>query len=295
MLGRDLAAALRDKFDLAGVGLGSGNDLGIPYKELDLADTNQVQAYWDHEKPDLVFHLAAMTDVDACELEANRDTVYRNNTHVVDVVAQASKKHQAPIVFISTDFVFDGRDRREYAENDEVNPLSVYGKSKADAEKILRDGGGMFVIFRICWLYGLHGRSFPRAILQASKNKSCLKVVQDQIGRPTFTRDVCGAFSMMLDRDEECFRKKSGNIFHLANTGKASWADFAEEVLQAAQIKNCKVERISCSELDPPRLAKRPEHAVLSLDKLKKEFGVELRTWQEAVNEFIPELNKQLS
>lgn len=294
MLGRDLVDALSSKFDLWGVGMGDGSMLTIPYDEVDLSHQPLVEKFWDKVKPNLVFHLAAVTNVDLCEEKKEQDWVRRVNTRAVEFVACASKKHDAPVVFISTDFVFDGQQSREYTEEDAPNPLSFYGQTKADAEKILHEVGGLFVIFRICWLYGLHGRSFPRAILQAAQKKNHLKVVSDQIGRPTYTRDICAAFQKMLNQDPHVFRKKTGNIFHLANTGTASWADFAAEVLKLSQYKEHTVERIGWRDLDPPRAAQRPEHAVLSLEKARRELGLQLRPWQDALKEFIPELQKQL-
>ncbi|MBP9864950.1 MAG: dTDP-4-dehydrorhamnose reductase [Candidatus Omnitrophica bacterium] len=295
MLGRDLVDALRPQFDLVGCGIGDGSMLPIAYSEVDLTNQPLVEKFWDQTKPDLVFHLAAVTDVDLCEKKEEQERVALANTRAVEFVARASQRHEAPVVFISTDFVFDGQEVREYSEEDAPNPLSFYGQTKADAEKVLREIGGLYVVFRICWLYGLHGRSFPRAILQAAQKKDQLKVVSDQVGRPTYTRDICAAFKTMLSSDAQIFRKNAGNIFHLANTGTASWADFAAEVLKLSESMNCTVERISWRELDPPRAARRPEHAVLSLEKVRRELGVELRPWQDALKEFIPELQKQLS
>ena len=283
MLGQDLIDALK-AHELSGVGLGEGRDLGIPYETADLSDQALVDPCWDKVRPELVFHLAALTNVDLCETE--RDLACRANTKAVACVAQASKRHGAPVVFFSTDFVFDGLEAREYTETDTPNPLSYYGTTKRDAETVLKTCGGPFVIFRICWLYGARGRSFPASILAQAEKGAPLKVVSDQIGRPTYTRDVCNALSQLLSADENVFQRYAGETFHLANDGTASWADFADETLRLAGYP-IQVERITAAQLNRP--ARRPAHAVLSLDKTQTILGVRLRPWQLALKDFIRE------
>ncbi len=290
MLGRDLIDAFKGRFELAGVGLGDGSRLGIPYEEIDLTDAPRVEAFWDRTKPDLIFHLAAMTNVDLCETE--KDAALRANTRAVEIVAGATKRQHVPLVFFSTDFVFDGKKTAEYAEDEPRAPLSYYGETKRLAEDSIRQCGVSYVIFRICWLYGLHGRSFPRAILDIAAKQKILNVVDDQIGRPTYTRDLCAAFCKLLDQDPQIFFKKAGNIFHLGNSGTASWADFAAEILRLAGYTDHKVQRIGWRELDPPRAARRPEHAVLSLEKARRELGIQTRPWQEALGDFMREYSR---
>jgi len=285
MLGTDLVDALRDQFELVGVGLSDGHHLPIPYYQLDLTDAGAVTAFWKKENPALVFHLAAMTQVDLCETE--KDSAYQANTAAVKCVADASHALGAALVFISTDFVFDGKEQREYAEDDTCAPLSYYGETKRLAEEYLRTCGVSYVVFRICWLYGLRGRSFPRAILEIAQKQTKLRVVNDQVGRPTYTRDICAAFRELLTRDENIFKAFSGNFFHLANSGTASWADFAEEVLKDAELSGHQVERISAAEYNRP--AQRPAHAVLNLDKTREKLSVKLRPWQQALKDFIAE------
>ncbi len=284
MLGRDLVDALKDRFDLVGVGLGSGRDLPIPYEEVDLADAAGVLAFWQKTRPELVFHLAAMTQVDQCETD--REAAYRSNTQAVQCVAEASRKVETPVVFFSTDFVFDGSEAREYREEDLPNPLSYYGRTKADAEDVLKNSGAAFVVFRLCWLYGVRGRSFPAAILGQAKKGVPLRVVDDQFGRPTYTRDICSVLGSILDKDPQSFQRQAGQIFHLANDGVANWAEFAEETLRFAGC-SLPVLRINSAELDRP--ARRPAHAVLSLKKTESVLGVKLRSWQEALKDFMAE------
>ncbi len=283
MLGHDLIDALKP-YDLSGVGLGEGSGLGIPYETADLSEQALVDQCWDRIRPELVFHLAAFTNVDLCETE--RDLASLANTKAVECVARASKRHQAPVVFFSTDFIFDGFQEREYVESDTPNPLSYYGATKRDAEAALKACGGPYVTFRICWLYGARGRSFPASILAQAEKGAPLKVVADQVGRPTYTRDVCNALSRLLSADEKIFHRVAGETFHLANDGTASWADFADETLRLAGY-SVKVERITAAQLNRP--AKRPAHAVLSLVKTQKILGLRLRPWQAALADFIRE------
>lgn len=285
MLGTDLVSALRDHFELVGVGLSEGTHLPIAYHRLDLTDRQAVSEFWQKTRPSLVIHLAAMTQVDLCETE--RDRAYQANTEAVKAVADASRDLGATLVFFSTDFVFDGKENREYREEDSCAPLSYYGETKRQAEEYLKSSGVSFVVFRICWLYGLGGRSFPRAILEIAEKQTVLRVVSDQIGRPTYTKDICGALRELLLRDKDIFSKVAGNFFHLANSGTASWADFAEEVLKDAGHLQHQVVRITAAEFNRP--APRPAHAVMNLDKTHEMLGVQLRPWQEALKVFIAE------
>ncbi len=294
MLGRDLVDALKPGgFELEGVGLGANSGLDIPYEALDLTRQPLVGKFWDKSKPDLVFHSAAFTNVDECEKD--KAFVSRANTQAVEFVANASKKHNAPVVFFSTDFVFDGKDSREYFEEDKPNPLSYYGQTKADAEEILRESGSLFVVFRLCWLYGLRGHSFPRSILGIAAKQKELKVVGDHYGRPTYTRDVSKALAGLLKKEPGIFHRLSGQIFHLANEGITNWADFAEEILKDAGFQNHTVTRIKFEEWKgAAECAERPRHAVLSLQKAWQILGIQLRPWQEALKDFIGEYKKVL-
>lgn len=290
MLGQDLVETLRGgPFELCGVGLGKGDHLGIAYEEVDLTDESRVEIIWKRLKPDIVFHLAAMTNVDLCETE--RDQAYAANTKAVEIVAAATKKHGKTLVFISTDFVFDGKKDEEYSEEEKRAPLSYYGETKRLAEDAVAASGAAYVIFRICWLYGLRGRSFPKAILDIAEKQPVLKVVADQVGRPTYTRDLCRAFADLLIRNSSAFEQAAGHIFHLANSGTASWADFAEEVLRHSAFKDRKVERITAAEFGRP--AERPRHAVLHLEKSEKMLSLRLRPWQEGVKDFMEEYRSE--
>ena len=290
MLGTDLVEALRGHFDIVGLGLFEAPHLKIPYRCLDLTDSRAVEDLWFQEKPELVFHLAAMTHVDDCEIK--RDEASRANVLAVKNVANASKKINAPVVFFSTDFVFNGKEMREYTEEDVPDPKSHYAVTKAQAEKFLQNCGCLFVIFRICWLYGLRGRSFPRAILNMAAKQKEVKVVADQIGRPSYTRDISSALASLLRREPAIFKRLAGQIFHLANAGTASWADFAEEVLKLAGHKEHTVKRIGWRDFKRdvnPDSAERPEHAILSLQKTRDVLGIQLRPWQEGLRDFIQE------
>ena len=143
-----------------------------------------------------------------------------------------------------------------------------------------------FVIFRTCWLYGVYGRSFPKSILSKAKTASELEVVGDQIGRPTYTHDIAEVFYQLLSRNADLLLRQEGEIFHLANHGMCSRADFAREVLRVASKEHVKVKSISSREVVRP--AVRPKNSVLSLKKAEDELSVCLRDWRASVSEFVP-------
>lgn len=290
MLGTDVVAELRSDFELSGIGLSSGAHLGIPYYEKDLCDLGEVNAVVDEEKPDLLMHFAAMTNVDLCETQ--KDDAWKANVDATKNVVSCANRLNIPVIFISTDFVFDGESKKEYSENESLNPLSYYGLTKARAEEYVREFAKAYVIFRVSWLFGRYGKSFPRTILELAEKQQKFRVVSDQIGRPTYTKDVARALKTLLSGNREIFHQIGRETFHLTNQGVTSWADFTREILALAGLKKHEVEDISSGELNRP--ARRPHHAVLSLAKTKESLGISLRPWQEAIKDFVNELKEEV-
>jgi dTDP-4-dehydrorhamnose reductase len=288
MLGSDLARFFQGKFPTIGVGRRAASHLSIPYFQQDLSNAEALEALTAKEKPDLIFHAAAMTNVDGCEREPER--AWRDNVDVTKNVIQVSNRVGALLVFFSTDYVFDGSKKGEYEEKDIPRPLNIYGETKYQAEQVVRGQAKQFVIFRLSWLYGLHGRSFPRAILEKAQQTDRLEVVSDQIGRPTYTADVAQALFQLISRNKNILATVSGEIFHLANEGITSWASFAEEILHLAKKNQVKVEPITSQQLK--RDARRPLNSVLNLAKSHELLGLRLRSWKEAIADFVREFQE---
>ena len=289
MLGTDLAECFSDFAQVTGLGLWEAPHLKIPYGRCDLRQAGALDRIVDEGKPDFVFHAAAMTHVDACESEPLE--AHSKNVMATERVIRACKAVKAFLIFFSTDYVFDGEKQGEYKEDDPVNPLNIYGRTKLEAERLIQSSADHFTIFRLSWLFGGHGRSFPRTILELLKERNELKVVDDQKGRPTYTRDIAEAFKRLFERDPNALRGNNREIFHLANEGCVSWADFAMFLSREAGKEGVRLERITSRELNRP--ARRPANSVLDLEKIHSRLGMRLRPWQEAARDFVKRLNKK--
>ena len=237
------------------------------------------------ERPSVVFHTAAMTYVDGCE--TNPGEALRNNFEATRLVADACKKVGVFLIFFSTDYIFDGTKQGEYLETDKPHPLNIYGESKRLAEDYLREAGDLYAIFRVSWLYGLRGPSFARTILRRSRTERNFEVVCDQVGRPTYTRDLAEAFRILLGQGPRILERMNREVFHLANHGTVSWAGFAEVILKASGSAEAAVRFITTGQITRP--ARRPLNSVLSLEKAERLLGLRLRPWQESVVDFIAE------
>ncbi len=291
MLGTDLMERLSAQHKVIGVGLGESkrlNELKLTPLNLELMNASLVTKTFLQEKPDVVFHCAAMTEVDRCESE--RDKAMNANGEMTRIVAEACKAAGAFMIYFSTDYVFAGVKKGLISETDAPCPVSVYGQSKLKGEEAVAETGIRYAIFRISWLYGLHGRSFPKTILERAKTQKHFDIVSDQIGGPTYTWDIAGAFAQILSAPAN-LNNMEGQIFNLANRSETSWAGFAEFLLKEAGHPDVTVKKISSEELKRP--APRPFNSVFSLEKLKRVLGVDLRPWQDAAREFVGVIRSQ--
>ena len=225
--------------------------------------------------PDVVFHLAARTDVDACEDDvAGATSVNFQGTWAVALgVEELGRK----LVYVSTDYVFDGRSDRPYRENDTANPLSVYGRTKMLGENAIKRSCRQHFIVRTSWLYGRHGRNFVDTIRQKSLQVPRLEVVSDQVGSPTYARDLCRPLW-------ELARSKHFGVYHVTNSGQCSWYELASEVVRLTGV-HCEVVPIGTAAA--ARRAPRPAYSVLENRNFKHRVGKELRPWQEALRSHI--------
>jgi len=199
-------------------------------------------------------------------------------------VALECKNVGSRLLFVSTDYVFDGSKSSPYEVDDQIHPLNVYGETKAQGEKLVRDAMPEACILRTSWVFGANGRCFPNTILEAARAGKNLSVVADQIGRPTYNRDLAHTIIRL------CRAGVQGTV-HASNAGSCSWYEFACAILRAAGLTDVTVEAIQTEALRP---ARRPEYSVLSLDSLKA-HGIQMRPWQDTLADYIGERKALMS
>lgn len=255
-----------------------GDVVGTDHARLDVADRAQVAEAFEQLRPEVVVHCAAWTAVDACEADPER--AFAVNAMGTRHVAEAARRHGAHMVYVSTDYVFDGTAERAYVEWDRPNPLSVYGRSKLGGELELDADA---TVVRTSWVCGYHGANMVRTVLRLMDQPGALRFVDDQRGSPTFTADLAGALAV-LSRD------RIPGLFHLTNDGVTTWFGFARAVVEAAGGDTRRVEAIATADLDPPRPAPRPANSVL--DNLAwRSLGAEpLPPWEDALGRLVTAL-----
>ncbi len=269
MLGRDLVEILRSSFPRAEV-------IAWDVEEIDIQEEEDTIARIKSVKPDWVLHLAAYTDVDGSE--SNEAKAFAINAEGTKHVALGAVACGAKLATISTDYIFDGKKGEPYVEEDLPNPLNVYGRSKWKGEQYIQELAKDALVIRTQWLYGKHGRNFVASILRQAREKTVLRVVNDQIGSPTYTRDLSHAISVMV-------RRNARGVFHVANSGSCTWYEYARKILEFSGIEGVEVVPISSRELALPAI--RPAYSVLDTNKLRREMGLELRPWWEALREYL--------
>lgn len=265
MLGHDLIEALKDNHEL----------ILTTSKTLDITDEKQVMDFICESEPDIVINSAAYTDVDGCE--TNQDLAFNVNGEGVKNLALACKKIDAALVHISTDYVFNGENNRPWVENDEIGPISVYGKSKLKGEEYIQDILDKYFIVRTAWLYGVNGKNFPKTMLELAQNHFEITVVYDEVGTPTYTPDLAYGISQLIETDYY-------GIYHLTNSGNCSWCEFARYIFEIADV-NVKVIPVTASEFARP--APRPSYSVLENKNWIQNGFKPLRDYKDAIKEYI--------
>lgn len=291
MLGTDLTNVLRHDFEIIGIDRRPVTHLTVPYDICDLTQARKTRDAILSHKPDVVIHSAAMTDVDYCE--SHKDEALENNVVATKNVVAAANEVGAPLIFYSTDYVFDGKKSGEYAESDNTGPLSFYGKTKLLGEEAILAGAQRAIIFRITWLFGIWGRCFPKGILRQAAESKEINVVNDQIGRPTWSWDVAQAMLRVLKRGNDALFKPGTEIYHLGNSGTVHWADYARFILKNSGLQDIKINDIPSAKLERP--APRPANSVLALKKASEMLDLKMRSWEEATLEFLPKLKEEMT
>jgi len=279
MLGIDLYQTLREEYEVTGLDRRDFPCSPSPsVNKIDITDLEAVKELFYWLTPHFVIHAAAYTDVDGCEKDA--DKAYKVNALGTRNIALACQKLDIPLLYISTDFVFRGDKETPYDEFDEPHPVNIYGKSKLAGENYLKSFLSRYFIVRSSWLYGQWGKNFVTTVLKLAREKSVLKVVDDQVGSPTYTKDLSQQIKRLVATELY-------GIYHITNSGRCSWYEFAQEILKLAGIKGVKVTPITSEELARP--APRPKFSVLENYCLRLSLGNGMREWKEALRDFLEE------
>lgn len=252
--------------------------VGTSKEDLDITDYDCVYKYFDKFKPKCVIHCAAYTKVDMAEEE--KELCYKVNIDGTENIAKACKYFNAKMIYISTDYIFDGKGSLPFEENNSANPISVYGKSKYEGEKKIKEILEQYFIVRISWVFGINGNNFVKTMLNLGMKKSDINVVNDQIGSPTYTRDL----SVLL-----CDMTKSEKfgVYHATNEGFCSWAEFASEIMNLGNL-SCEIIPIATSEYKSK--AVRPLNSRMSKRKLSENGFKLLPHWKDALLRYLKEL-----
>lgn len=245
-------------------------------REVDIRDAAKVRDIFRNARPDWVVLAAAYTDVDGCE--SHRDLALAVNRDGAVNVAEAARESGAKLLFLSSDYVFDGKSTSPYEVDAMRNPHGVYGRSKAEAEIKLLEIFPECCIVRTSWVFGVGGKCFPDSILRLAANRSSLDVVNDQRGCPTYTVDLSRAIIQLC-------RKNATGIVHVTNSGDCSWFEFAQQIIGQAGLTT-EVKPMSTEQLARP--APRPAYSVLSATSLHR-HGIEMPGWKDALSRYLEE------
>ncbi len=258
-----------------------GMTLYTDIQELDLLDAQAVGVFVSKNEITHIVNCAAYTAVD--KAEEDKALCAAVNIDAVKNLANAADAVGAKIIHISTDYVFDGTAHRPYKESDKVNPMSQYGTTKRTGETALIALAPESIIIRTSWLYSIYGNNFVKTMIRLGKERDQLKVVCDQVGTPTYAKDLAKAIYVILMSHQWV-----EGIYHFSNEGACSWYDFTKSIHRIANITTCNVLPIPTE--DYPTAAARPSYSILNKSKIKATYGVEIPHWEESLRECINRL-----
>lgn len=267
--------------------------VGMDKSEINIVSAEECRNAVKETAPDIVMNAAAHTHVDGCETD--KEMCFAVNAEAVRNIALACQNQNIPLVHFSTDYVFDGKSKSPYKENDSCNPINVYGESKLKGERYLQAITENYLLIRTSWLFGHRGKNFVEAILEKAEAKNYIKetlenkkasptkpstieVVDDQVGSPTYTKDLAAAVDLLL-------KNNARGVFHVTNRGTCSWHQFAVQILKEAGFENIKVIPIKSDMLKRP--AQRPLYSVLSSQKFINTTGKAMQPWQLALQDYL--------
>ena len=254
--------------------------VGVDIDEMDITDAAAVERVMTEVQPDAVIHCSAYTAVDRAEEDT--EICRRVNVDGTENIAKICKKLDCKMLYLSTDYIFSGDGERPWEPDDEASPLNAYGQSKYDGELALKKYVEKYFIVRISWVFGINGNNFIKTMLRLGRENGAVKVVDDQIGSPTYTYDLARLLVDMIESNRY-------GAYHATNEGICSWYEFAKEIFRAAGMDNVSVTPVKSGEF--PVKAKRPKNSRMSKEKLVTNGFSLLPAWQDAVARYIKELN----
>jgi len=253
---------------------------------LDLENTDAIKKYFDENSYDIIINCAAYTAVD--QAESDEKLANKINNQAVEALANAAKENKTSLIHISTDYVFDGKNHRPYSEDDTLSPQGVYGQTKLDGEKALLGlNPGKSIIIRTSWVYSSFGNNFVKTMLRLGKDRDELGVIFDQVGTPTYAKDLAETILTILPK----LSNENVEIFHYSNEGVCSWYDFAKAIFELSEVK-CRVNPIETREYPTP--AKRPHYSLLNKSKIKNSFDIEIPYWKESLKLCLETLKEEI-
>jgi dTDP-4-dehydrorhamnose reductase len=255
---------------------------GIDVEDCDICDARAISAVLHTQQPELVIHLAAYTNVDGCE--ANPQLAEETNSTGKRNIAAACAEIEAAILYVSTDYIFDGTRNGAYREDDPPSPVSVYGQSKWLGEQHVRAILKRFFIARTSWLYGPNGKNFVTTILKAAHQQKALKAVNDQQGSPTYTRHLSSKIAELAETE-------AYGVYYMTGSGTCSWFEFARTILDLWPVRGVEVLPISSDESG--RAARRPKNSVLENRALKQAHLELMPHWKVALAEYLDEIKQR--
>lgn len=244
---------------------------------LDITNKEEVNDFFWQNAPDFCINAAAYTAVDLAETEVEK--AFLVNADGAENLAEACSENNAQFIHVSTDYVFDGENNLAYTEEDFTNPLGVYGASKLAGDELALEVNPCSVILRTSWVYSEFGKNFVKTMLNLFAAKEELNIVADQFGQPTNANDLAEAIMKIIKSE-----KITPGIFNFSNLGRISWFDFAEKIAELSEAK-IKLNAIETSQYPTP--AKRPKNSVLDLDKISKTYAIQLKPWEESLEDCV--------
>ncbi|MEG0988130.1 MAG: dTDP-4-dehydrorhamnose reductase [Clostridium sp.] len=253
--------------------------IGVDVQEMDITDASACRRVISEEKPDAVIHCAAYTAVDAAE--DNVELCHRINAEGTRNIAEVCRNLDIKMMYISTDYVFNGTGETPWQPDDRREPLNVYGQAKYEGELAIEELLQKYFIVRIAWVFGVNGKNFVKTMLRLGKENRAVSVVDDQIGSPTYTYDLARLLVDMIQSEQY-------GRYHATNEGLCSWYEFAVEIFKQAGMSEVKVTPVDSSKF--PSKAKRPSNSRISKDKLEENGFERLPAWQDALSRYLKEI-----
>jgi dTDP-4-dehydrorhamnose reductase len=252
--------------------------------ELDISNTNAIEKIFKKYKPEYFINSAAYTAVD--KAESDQEAAYLINAEASGNIAKTCKQYNTKLIHVSTDYVFDGNGKAPYKEDDTTSPVNYYGFSKWMGEQLAVENNEPTIIIRTSWVYSVYGNNFVKTMLRLMKERKELNVVNDQIGSPTYAKDIAEVILQIIVQSNEMKNFQRG-IYHFSNDGVISWCDFADTI-RAIKKFECVVHPIPTAQYPTP--AKRPAYSVMSKEKICKTFGIISKDWKQSLEECLSKL-----